>query len=158
LPLVLVDDRERDLGLAGLDDHKARAADDPRPVRFLNDGNQADMIDKIDIHEIIYFPLRKATTHGKEAPMQRLGAGTVDGGEELVPVVRAQCADLHPASVTHRLEGGIFRCFRHGRPCPASTRYIGYERKVPPLPSLPSSVSSVTIRPNPPTFSPRPSA
>ena len=59
LALVRVDHRECDLGLAGLIDDVASAADDHGLAAFLDHGDQGDVTDEVHVHEVGDFLVEK---------------------------------------------------------------------------------------------------
>src|SRR5439155_20200313 len=107
LPLIIVDHDKGDLGLAGLDDDVASAADDALAPILLGERDQGHMIGEVDIHKEGDFFLREAALERKETSSQRLRACTADRGEHVVLVVGPQRADFDIAAVAHAPGRGV---------------------------------------------------
>jgi hypothetical protein len=92
--LIGIDDDESDLGLTGPDNNIASTADDDGVSVFVDFCDEGDMIFEIDVQEESHLALRKAFLRDEEASLQRLGAGSSDGGEHPGPVIGTERADF----------------------------------------------------------------
>jgi hypothetical protein len=112
LALVLVDYGESDFCFSRLDDNVTSAPDYRGSAAFLHQRDQGDVTDEIGVQVVRNFLFRKAFLRSEEAAKEGLGAGAVDRGEELIPVLWPESADFGVSSITQQHKHRIMRGFQ----------------------------------------------
>ncbi len=100
---IFVDEREDNLGLAGLDDDVAAAADQGRAPVFIRDRDQRDMLNEVDVEEIVGLFLGNFPFDRKETKVERFRACPRERRAPAIEVLRTLGADRDRAPVMQRL-------------------------------------------------------
>lgn len=101
--LIVVNQREGRLGLAGLNNDVAAASDQGRVPVFIHDRDQCDLLDEVDVEEIVGLFLGNLALDCKEAIVECFRACARERRTPAVEVLRTLGADRDRAPVTQRL-------------------------------------------------------
>jgi hypothetical protein len=88
VPLIVIDDEERQFSLSRLDRDIPRAADDHGRAFLFNGRNQRHMVLEIYVDEAIDLRIGKIAPDGEEAAIEGLLAGTLNNRGQRAAVVR----------------------------------------------------------------------
>ena len=100
--LIVVDQREGGLGLAGLNDDVAAAADQGRAPVFIRDRDQSDVLDEVDVKEKVGLFLGNLAFDCKVAMVECFRACARKRRTPPIEVLRTLGADRDRAPVTQR--------------------------------------------------------
>ena len=100
--LIVVDQREGCLGLAGLNNDVAAAANQGRAPVFIRDCDQCDLLDEVDVKEIVGLFLGNLALDCKEAIVECFRACARERRTPDIEIIWTLGADRDRAPVTQR--------------------------------------------------------